>query len=95
MQIDTNGFEIEDVVRDRNTGFQGKVVGITQWSTGCARANVQPALNPTEPHKIPDSYSIDVLTLEMVTRGPRHEAPAPEAVASSRKGGPPTADVRR
>lgn len=95
MEIDTNGFEIGDRVRDKVTGFSGVITGITQWTTGCARAVVQPALNPTEPHKIPEGYSIDVLTLSMIEKGPRHaKEPAPEAAASSRKGGPPTATAR-
>lgn len=97
MYVDTNGFEIEDVVRDRISGFEGVIIGITQWTTGCARASVQPQLNPKqvkEGTKIPDAYAIDCLTLEMVRPGPRHVA-APDPVTTGlNKGGPPTLSVR-
>lgn len=86
MEIDTKGFEIEDVVRDRITGFEGKITGITQWSTGCARASVQAPWDPEKGGKIPDAYSIDVLTLDLVEAGPRHqpdtEQTDPEAAAA-------------
>lgn len=77
MHIDTNGFEIDDKVRDRITGLEGIVIGITMWTTGCARAVVQPRID--KEGKVPESISIDVLSLEMVKAGPRHEAPAPVA----------------
>lgn len=94
MYIDTNGFEIGDKVRDTVTLFEGIIVGITQWTTGCARASVQPQMSPKavkDGEKIRDAYSIDCLTLMMLEPGPRHEAKAldPELVGAT-KGGPPT-----
>lgn len=97
MYVDTNGFEIEDVVRDRISGFEGVIIGITQWTTGCARASVQPRLNAKQVEegvKIPDAYAIDCLTLEMVEPGPRHAAAADLAATGADRGGPPTLVVR-
>lgn len=107
MQIDTNGFEIEDRVRDRITGFEGVVTGISQFVTGCARATIQPPMSAKireEGGKMPDAWFIDVLTLEMVEEGPRHKI-LPDAAAavgefaaataSAVKGGPPTIAPRR
>ena len=82
MHVETNGFEIGDSVRDSITGFAGVIVGIHQYTTGCARASVQPRVG--KDGKVPDSLGVDVLTLEMVKRGPRHEAP----VKPARIGGP-------
>lgn len=95
MDIDTNGFEIGDRVRDEDSGFEGVIVGITQWRTGCARASVQPKVSAASTDgKLPDAMAFDVLSLQMVAAGPRHEAePDPEAVGA-RRGGPPTRSVR-
>lgn len=103
MIVDTNGFEIEDRVRDRITGFEGVITGISQFVTGCARATVQPPMSDKvreEGGKMPDAWFIDVLTLEMVELGPRHEAasarPHREPVAAgAAKGGPPSLAPRR
>jgi hypothetical protein len=81
MNIDTNGFEIEDEARDRLTGIAGKIIGFHQYATGCARASVQP---PAADGKVPDSVGVDVLTLELVAAGPRRKQP----VTVSKKGGP-------
>jgi hypothetical protein len=71
VQIDTNGIEIGDVAKDTITGFEGTVIGITQWTTGCARASLQARVN--KDGKVPDSVGFDVLTLELVKAGPRHD----------------------
>lgn len=92
MYIDTNGFEIGDYVRDTISHFEGTIVGITQWTTGCARASIQPRVQKsnTENPKMPEAFSVDVLTLEMLITGSRHDhAPDPKRVGAS-KGGPPT-----
>jgi hypothetical protein len=34
--------ELGDVVRDSITGFQGVVIGTTQWIHGCIRLTIQP-----------------------------------------------------
>lgn len=97
MEIDTNGFEIGDRARDTISGLEGIIVGISQWTTGCARATIQPPITDRmkEEGKVPDAYSVDVLVLEMIHEGPRHaDAPAPELVGAAR-GGPMTRVVRR
>lgn len=87
MKIDTNGFELGDTARDTVTGLTGKVIGMTQWLTGCPRAIIQPPLD--KDGKVPDTYSIDTLTLELVEAGPRH------APAATHKGGPRPTPSRR
>lgn len=89
---------LEDIVRDKITGFEGKAVGVTQWTTMCARVSVQPQMTDKmmkEGKSIPQAYDFDVLNLEIIKRGPRHAAePVPEAVGAGR-GGPPTVSARR
>lgn len=98
MQIDTNGIEIGDKVRDTITDFEGVVIGVTQWTTGCARLTVQPpmtAKGKEDGVKLPDSFfSFDALTLEIIRWGPRHDAtPDPKSIGAG-KGGPPTLSIR-
>lgn len=90
MQIDTNGFEIEDTVRDRVTGFEGTITAISQFATGCARASIQPKISKKmqDEGKMPEAWSIDCLTLEMIKEGPRHKATP--AATGAHLGGPPT-----
>ena len=84
MFIDTNGFELGDVVRDTITGFEGTITGIHVWTTGCARVTLQRRVD--KDGKVPDGVGSDVLTLEMVKASPRHEinrtigGPRPEPV---------------
>jgi hypothetical protein len=86
MEIDTNGFEIGDVARDQITGYEGTIVGFTQWTTGCARASLQARVD--KDGKIPDSVGVDVLVLDLVTPGPRHQV-------DRSKGGPMPEPTRR
>lgn len=91
MYIDSNGFEIEDKVRDRITGFEGTIVGIVQWTTGCARASIQPPMTDKfreEGKGVPQAYDFDCLNLEMITEGPRHAKAADPVATGARKGGP-------
>ena len=84
MIVNTNGFEIGDVARDCITGFEGTIIAITQWTTGCARASLQPRVG--KDGRVPDPVGVDVLMLEMLKTGPRHPAetskggPAPEPI---------------
>jgi hypothetical protein len=87
MFIDTNGIEIGDKVRDQITGLEGIVTGMTQWTTGCARAIVQPPVD--KENKVPDGISVDVLQLAVTKPGPRHGA------ANTTKGGPRPTPTRR
>lgn len=92
MYMDTNGVEIEDEVRDKVSGFEGKVVGLTQWTTGCARAAVQPKLSQKnqEEGTMPKMWDIDCLNLVVVHAGPRHEAAPDPALVGAARGMPPT-----
>jgi hypothetical protein len=87
VNIDTNGIEIGDKVRDTITGLEGIVTGMTQWTTGCARAIVQAPID--KDGKVPDGYSVDVLQVVVTTPGPRHGA------TNTNKGGPRPTPVRR
>ena len=82
MQVDTNGFELGDVVKHAVTGLEGTITGIHQYMTGCARATIQQKVGADG--KVPDGYGVDVLELEMVAPGPRHEVQP----ATSKSGGP-------
>lgn len=73
MQIDTNGIELGDHVRDTVTRLEGTVTAVHQYVTGCARVSIQP---PAVDGKVPDQYGADVLTVEIIQRGPRHEIAA-------------------
>lgn len=103
MQIDTRNWLgqevlIEDLVRDKITGFEGKVIGIVQWTTGCGRASVQPLMTDklkAEGGKIPTAYDVDVLNLEVVTQGPRHAASVDPELVGAGKGGPNTVSRTR
>lgn len=89
---------LEDIVRDKITGFEGKAVGITQWTTMCARVSVQPMMTEemrTKGEKIPASYDFDVLNLELLQKGPRHAAEPARELVGAGKGGPPTLSARR
>lgn len=63
MNIDTNGLNLGDKVEDKISGLQGKIVGFTQWFSGCAVATVQPALVEG---KIPDTAGFDVTRLILI-----------------------------
>jgi hypothetical protein len=92
VYVETNGFEIGDVARDTITGFEGTIVGITQWTTGCARASLQTKVD--KDGKVPDSVGVDVLILELVKAGPRRDVdrsmggpmPEPTRVADASRG---------
>ncbi len=85
MDIDTNGFALGDVARDSITGYEGIIVAFTQWTTGCARVQLQSRVD--KEGKVPESYGSDVLSLELVKAGPRH-------AIDTTKGGPPPAPTR-
>jgi len=56
-----------DEVRDVVTGFQGIAVSITRSLHGCRRIGVQPPVD--KDGKVPDGYSMDEPTCEIVTPG--------------------------
>lgn len=58
--------DLGDHVRDRITGFEGIITGITRWLTGCDRAVVQSRiLHEGRPQM---SESFDVMQLELIER---------------------------
>jgi hypothetical protein len=57
-----------DRVRDRITGFEGIVIGITEWLYQCRRPIVQPTKLTTEGKQI-ESQSFDEDQLEVVEAG--------------------------
>ena len=63
MNIDTKGLALGDEVVDVISGFKGKVVGFTQWFSGCAVATIQP---DWEKDKMPETAGFDVTRLVKV-----------------------------
>ena len=58
--------QLGDKVRDRVTGFEGVVIGGTQWHTGCTTYGVKPlALKDSAPI---DAVWIDEIQLEIVKK---------------------------
>lgn len=57
-----------DKVRDRITGFEGIVIGITEWLWQCRRPIVQPATLQSDGKPI-DSQSFDEPQLEVIEPG--------------------------
>lgn len=67
-----------DKVRDKITGFEGIVIGITEWLWQCRRPIVQPATLQSDGKPI-DSQSFDEPQLEVIEAAVFHpfEATAP------------------
>lgn len=58
-----------DFVKDRLTGFEGRVAGIVSYLSGCVQALVLPSVQPDG--KLPDSVWFDVQRLEVDTKKDR------------------------
>ena len=86
MNIDTNGIELGDLVEDEITGVRGRITGVHQFLTGCARVTIQPRIK--EDGSVPDTFSADVLTLRVIEKRVRH------AVDRSKGGPQPTPSAR-
>ncbi len=72
MKIDPT-FVIGDQVKDLVDGFQGVVIGVTRFLTGCVHFHVQPPVNKTgEPHP---AASIAVQRLAINDSLPKVEIP--------------------
>ena len=80
MNIDTKGLELGEEVEDPITGFKGKIIGFTQWFSGCAVASVQPLMTEKNEGKVPDFHGFDVTRLRRI---------APATETSQRKTGGP------
>ena len=79
MNIDTNELSLGDEVIDPITGFKGKIIGFTQWFSGCAVASVQAPMN--DKGEIPDHKGFDVTRVIPV-------APAAATNSQRKTGGP-------
>jgi hypothetical protein len=90
MNVDTNGIELEDEVRDRITGYKGKATAIAKFVTGCARVMIQPLVD--KDGKLPEPQWFDVLTTEVTKAGPAAETAKSQAKA--RTGGPQRGEPR-
>lgn len=67
MDINTNGIQFGDIVKDQITGFQGKAIGLNKWLTGCAQVAIQPCV-VTADGKVSDVSWFDVTRCVIVTR---------------------------
>lgn len=87
--------QLGDRVRDRISGFEGIVIGITDWLYQCRRPIVQPA-SLTSDGKPTETSSFDEDQLEVLERGafkPKVVETAPTPVAKT--GGPRDTPARR
>jgi hypothetical protein len=88
LTIDTNGFELGDEARDPITGFTGRIIGFTQWFSGCAIASLQPAMK-TDGEKIPEHVGFDVtriIKISAATATSQRATGGPQPVAPERGG---------
>jgi hypothetical protein len=78
MEIETNGINLGDEVEDKLSGARGVVIGMTIWTTGCARAVIQPPVGEEfdKSGKYPDTFSCDVTMLRVTEAPNRLLAPA-------------------
>lgn len=74
--------KLGDEAKDRITGFQGIVICVTEWISGCTRTTLQPLMG--KDGKLPEPATFDEPMLELVkaskvkvglkdTGGPRPE----------------------
>lgn len=85
--------QLGDRVRDRISGFEGIVVGVTDWLYGCRRPMVQPG-TLTADGKPTDAQSFDEPQLELLERAVL-APPAPVAPPLPKTGGPRATPSRR
>lgn len=91
--------QLGDRVRDRITGFEGIVIGITEWLYQCRRPIVQPSGLTTD-GKLRDTSSFDEDQLEIIEIGaftPKVvvQPPALPAPVKARTGGPRDVPTRQ
>lgn len=59
--------KLGDLVRDEITGYEGVVIGITNWLNGCARMGLQNRDQVNEKTGLPsDTYWVDETTLTLI-----------------------------
>lgn len=59
--------ELGDKVRDRISGLEGIVIGLTKWLYGCVRVSIQP--QESKDGRPADSFTIDEPQCELVKSG--------------------------
>lgn len=90
--------ELGDLAKDTITNYIGVVTGFTKHITGCDRFILQS--QECKDGKLPDAYSFDVTTVELVKKGvvkvPEDRLiHKQEMKPTARPGGPPTRESRR
>lgn len=90
---DTAQVQLGDKVRDRITGFEGIVVGMTEWLYNCRRPIVQPSTvdkdgEPGKPQSF-DEPQLEILQREaFMPQQPVQASETRELVGAGRPGGP-------
>lgn len=83
-----------DRVRDKITGYEGVVIGITDWIFGCRRPIVQGEKLDNE-GKVIETQSFDEPQLEVVARAVLEPMRPQVAPSGGRTGGPAPTPNRR
>lgn len=85
--------QLGDRVRDRISGFEGIVIGISDWLYGCRRPVVQPSTLTRDGEPV-ESKSFDEPQLEVIESGVLKADTAP-AQPAAKTGGPRPTPARR
>ena len=76
--------QLGDIAKDTVTGFEGVVIGITQWLYGCRRISIQP--RELKDGKPIEHVSFDEPQVEVIRQGAVASVETQPAIA--RTGGP-------
>jgi hypothetical protein len=80
--------ELGDTARDSITGFEGVVIGVTNWLNGCVRLVLQPkSLESTG--KPVDAQTFDIQQMLLIEVGKERDAAAKAAKALTKQPGGP------
>lgn len=79
--------QLGDRVRDRISGLEGIVIGVTEWLWQCRRPIVQPT-TLTPDGKPVDSQSFDEPQLEVIEAAAFEPVEPPSRAVSAKTGGP-------
>ena len=83
---------LEDVVEDIHTGFKGTATSKMEFMNGCIQIEVVPRMGKDK--KIPEGTFIDLQSLKVIKKGPRH----PKLIKKQKKeepdGGPNHKSIR-
>ena len=83
---------LEDVVEDIYTGFKGTAVSRMEFLNGCIQIEVVPRM--VKDKKMPDGTFIDIQSLKIVEKGPRHKKLKVKKEKEDDDGGPNHSSVR-